>query len=233
MIYDVIRTSIINAYRTYGSSDTKTFNKCMSEFYTNGKQNPSVAHMILVDQLRKEGVKQSQVNKQHLKTIKENSKVDTELLVPFSDETKIIERQLSRDTARFEMNLEILKFLQAKKTQMTDLLADDVKKLKENFDAEYKLAYLKSYRVRKQIIEGTNFSMDKVVPKRSYYTKIKLAEPEKGWESIYPKSYENRCRLISMDRIGKKGKVNRLKKIFWNTLVVKQHDLVKCFLKMG
>ena len=75
--------------------------------------------------------------------------------------------------------------------------------------------------------------MDKVAPRRTYYEKIKLAEPENGWKSIYPRSYETRCRLLGIERIGKSGTVNWLKKKFWNTLIVKQHDLVKCFLKMG
>ena len=233
MDFDVVRTSIINAYQTYGSSDKNTFSKNMSEFYTAGKQNPSVAHMILVDQLRKEGLKQSQRNKQHIKTFKENSKMDTEWLVPFTDKTKIIERQLNRETSQLEMSLEILKFIQARKTQMTDLLSEEVKPLKDNFDEKYKSLYPKSYKIRKQIIENSNLSMDKVARRRTYYEKIKLAEPENGWKSIYPRSYETRCRLLGIERIGKSGTVNWLKKKFWNTLIVKQHDLVKCFLKMG
>ena len=233
MDFDVVRTSIINAYKTYGSSDKQTFNKSMSEFYIAGKQNPSVAHMILVDQLRKEGLNQSQANKQHLKTFKENSKMDTEWLKPFADKTPIIERQVNREVALFDMNLGILKVLKANETQMTDLLSEEVKPLKESFDETYKILYPRTYKIRKEIIENTDFSMDKVTPKRSYYEKIKLAEPEDGWKSIYPRSYENRCRLIGMERIGKSGTVSWLKKKIWNLFFVKKYDMVKCFLRMG
>ena len=233
MNFDVVRTSIINAYQTYGSSDKETFNKNMSEFYTEGKQNPSVAHMILVDQLRKEGLNQSQANKQHLKTFKENSKMDTEWLKPFADKTPVIERQVNREVALFEMNLGILKVLKANETQMTNLLSEEVKPLKKSFDEAYKTLYPRTYKIRKEIIENTDFSMDKVTPKRSYYEKIKLAEPEQGWKSIYPRSYENRCRLIGMDRIGESGTVSWLKKKVWNTFFVKKHDMVKCFLRIG
>ncbi len=233
MDFDVVRTRIINAYQTYGSSDKKSFNKNMSEFYTTGKQNPSVAHMILVDQLRKEGLNQSHTNKQLVKTFKDNSKTDTELLIPFVDKTPIIERQLNRNVAGLEICLGVSKVLKANETQMTDLLSNEVKPLKESFDETYKSLYPRTYRIRKKIIENTNFSMDRVVPKRSYYEKIQLAEPENGWKSVYPNSYETRCRLIGMDRIGKSGTVNRLKKKVWNMFFVKKYDMVKGFLKMG
>ena len=233
MDFDVVRTSIINAYQTYGNSDKETFNKNMSKFYTAGKQNPSVAHMILIDQLRKEGLNQAQTNKQHLKTFKDNSKVDIEYLIPIADKTPIIERQLNRDAAELEMCLGIQKVLKANETQMTDLLSEEVKPLKENFDETYKTLYPRTYKIRKEIIENTDFSMDKVTPKHSYYEKIKLAEPEQGWKSIYPRSYENRCRLIGTDRIGKSGTVSWLKKKVWNMFFVKKHDMVKCFLRIG
>ena len=233
MNFDVVRTSIINAYQTYGSSDNKSFNKNMSEFYTKGKQNPSVAHMILVDQLRKEGLNQAQANKQHLETFKNNSQVDIEYLIPIADKTPIIERQLNRDAAELEMCLGISKVLKANETQMSDLLSEEVKPLKESFDETYKTLYPRTYKIRKEIIENTDFSMDKVVSKRSYYEKIKLAEPENGWKSIYPKSYETRCRLIGIDRIGKNGTVSRLKKKVWNMFFVEIHVIVKCFLSMG
>lgn len=226
MDFDVVRTSIINAYQTYGSSDKESFNKNMSKFYTVGKLNPSVAHMILIDQLRKEGLNQAQMNKQYLKTFNDNSKVDIEHLTP------IAERQLNRDTAELEMCLGISKVLKATETQMADLLSEEVKPLKESFDETYRALYPRTYKIRKEIIENTDFSIDRVVPKRSYYEKIKLAEPEQGWKSIYPRSYENRCRLIGMDRIGKSGTVSWLKKKVWNMFFVKKHDMVKCFLSL-
>ena len=145
----------------------------------------------------------------------------------------IIERQLNRDAAELEMCLGIQKVLKANETQMTDLLSEEVKPLKENFDETYKTLYPRTYKIRKEIIENTDFSMDKVTPKRSYYEKIKLAEPEQGWKSIYPRSYENRCRLIGTDRIGKSGTVSWLKKKVWNMFFVKKHDMVKCFLRIG
>ena len=230
---DAVRTSIINAYQAYGSSDKNSFNKSMSKFYTAGKQNPSVAHMILVDQLRKEGLNQSHTNKQLAKTFKDNSKIDTELLIPFVDKKPVIKRQLNRDAAELEMCLGILKVLKANETQMTDLLSKEVKPLKENFDETYKSLYPKTYKIRKKIIENTNFSMDRVVSKRSFYEKIKLAEPEDGWKSVYPNSYETRCRLLGMDRIGKSGTVSWLKKKVWNMFFVKKHDMIKYFLRMG
>ena len=230
---DAVRTSIINAYQTYGSSDKNSFNKSMSKFYTAGKQNPSVAHMILVDQLRKESLNQSHKNKQLAKTFKDNSKIDTELLIPFVDKKPVIKRQLNRDAAELEMCLGILKVFKANETQMTDLLSKEVKPLKENFDETYKSLYPKTYKIRKKIIENTNFSMDRVVSKRSFYEKIKLAEPEDGWKSVYPNSYETRCRLLGMDKIGKSGTVSWLKKKVWNMFFVKKHDMIKYFLRMG
>ena len=232
MDFDIVRTSVINAYKTYGSNDKSSFNKNMSEFYTVGKQNPSVAHMILVDQLRKEGINQSKVNKQLVKTFKDNLKIDTELLIPFVDKTPIIERQLNRDAAKLEMCLGVLKVLKANETQMTDLLSKEVKPLKNSFDESYKSMYPNTYHVRKRLIEDYGFSIDKITPKRSYLEKIQLAAPKQGWESVYPDSYENRVRLLSLNRLGESGRVNWLKKNFWNLPIVKRFDLKKAVLKM-
>jgi len=233
MDYDVVRTNVKNAYKTYGSSDKNSFNKNMSEFYTVGKQNPSVAHMILVDQLRKEGLKQSQANEQHLKTFKDNFKVDIEYFIPFADKTPIIERQSKRDAAKLEMCLGTQKVLKANETQMSDLLSEEVKPIKEGFDTVYKAMYPRTYHIRKRLIEKFGFSMYKTAPKRPYNEKIQLAEPNNGWRAIYPNTYETRIRLLSMNRLGKNGVVSILKKMFWNTSIVKHFDLKKAVFRVS
>ena len=232
MEYDVVRNSVINAYQSYKSTDKEKFNRSMQTYYTVGQQNHSVAHMIMVDQIHKEGLKQSKINHRNYEIYKKNSKVDTELLIPMIDKTPVIERQVKRDNAILDTLMGVKKFICASETLMTDEISDEVKLSKSAFDRTYRTMYPKTYHIRKRLIEDFGFSMDKITPKRPYHEKIQLAAPEQGWKSVYPNSYENRVRLLSMDRIGKSRRVNLLKKKFWNLSIVKNYDLKKAMLKM-
>ncbi len=232
MEYDVVRNSVINAYQSYKSTDKEKFNRSMQTYYTVGQQNPSVAHMIMVDQINKEGLKQSATNQQNYEIFKNNAKVNTELLVPMIDKTPVIERQVKRDIAILDTLMGVKKFISASETHMTDEISDEVKLSKDTFDRTYRTMYPKTYHIRKRLIEDFGFSMDKINSKRPYNEKIQLAAPEQGWKSVYPNSYENRVRLLSMDRIGKSGQISWLKKKFWNLSIVKNFDLKKAMLKM-
>ncbi len=203
----------------------------MQTYYTAGKQNPSVAHIILVDQINKERLKQSEANYRNYELFKNNAKFDTELLIPIIDKTSVIERQVKRDFAIFDTLMGGMKIINASETYMTDEISDEVKLSKDAFDKIYKTLYPKTYHIRKRLIEDYGFSMDRIAPKRQYQEKLKLVAQEDGWKSIYPNSYETRIRLLSLERLGKSGNVSDIHKHLWNNKIIKFIDLKKAMLK--
>ena len=52
MDYDVVRASVSTAYKNYRKDDAK-FYSSMDTFYKTGKENPTVARIILQDEIKK------------------------------------------------------------------------------------------------------------------------------------------------------------------------------------
>lgn len=230
---NVVREAVLNAYSAYGHEDPAEYSKHMATFYREGKKHPLVANMILFDTILQTRTKElDDIDNKRDAFIE---KVDNEPIYSHGDYLKTSEMKLKAGMDNIIMQVASQrKYEQARETGMADRLTDEVKPLKEEFDAEFNSTYPRTALLRQRFVEGLQVSdTSKTAPKRTIYEKIKLVEPEEGWDSIYPKTAYTRARLIIHNRLDKKGKMSKFKKMLWNTPFIKARDELNLLTKFG
>lgn len=190
MDYDILKTNIQNAYNNFRHSDNE-FYSSMNNFYKEGKKNPSVARMILQDQILKG-------QKAAIDIINEVPNIN------FSGNS-LLYNDMGHTAYNKISGL-------ALKTAILSVNAQDIYKSTENiekrkdFDKEWERLYPKTGKLRERIIEANRLSIDSTTPKADWYEKINYAKTLNEYRKDYPKTFFTRYTLIMNDQI-KEGNV--------------------------
>ena len=197
MDYDVVRTSVSTAYNNYKKNDSKFYNS-MDNFYKVGKENPTVARIILQDQIRKgvESARQmlSNVPSLPLPGILEPQMRDATLgmygLALSSAQRSISASDIYNETAYLD-DPDYHNF------RATYLGLES----RREFDDSWNKKYPKTGQLRERIIENDRISMDKVNAKAGWFEKINFAKTIKEYKKDYPKTFNVRYELIMQNQI--------------------------------
>lgn len=221
MDYDVVRASVSAAYNNYKRNDAKFYNS-MDTFYKSGKENPSVARIIMQDQIRKEVelARQmlSDVSRLPLPSIFEPQMRDATLsmygLALSSVQRSLNASDIYNETAYVD-DPDYHDF-------RADYLGLDSRR---EFDEAWHKKYPKSGWLRERIIENNNISMDKVNPKAGWFEKINFAKTLKEYKKDYPKTFNVRYALIMHNQITEEKVTPKVKswfkRIAYKTLIKK------------
>ncbi len=190
MDYNVIRTHSQNAYKYYNNCDSR-YISTVSSFFKEGVKNPSVALMIMNDEVNKytntlfEAAEKLQ-NGKHAPI-----KMDAYSLHQRNILNNYIKK--NKQGAMFELIMN--------QTKTDDILKNKIIKLlpehKHFFDTFEKL-YPNSKDKRLLI---TYLSMDKVIPKKTWAEKVLALYPINQLNKNYPKTQNLRIELLEDGRI--------------------------------
>jgi len=197
MDYDVVRTSVFTAYNNYKKNDSKFYNS-MDNFYKVGKENPTVARIILQDQIRKgvESARQmlSDVSRLPMQGIMEPQMRDATLgmygFAVSSAQRSISAIDIYNETAYID-DPDCHNF------RATYLGLDS----RREFDDSWNKKYPRTGQLRERIIESNRISMDKVNAKAGWFEKINFAKTIKEYKKDYPKTFNVRYVLIMQNQI--------------------------------
>ena len=186
MDYDVVKTSVQNAYNNFGRSDVK-FYSAMSTFYKEGKKNPSVAKIIMQDNIRKN----QEVASQMLKDA---------AAFPLLDVTVLAYPEMLRHSHQlYDLSLNAaMKSINAEQIyKNTEYVSEEVG-LKEasDFQKTWNELYPKTGKKRERIIKANRISMDKVSEKADWSEKVNYAKTVEEYKKDYPKTFNARLRLL-------------------------------------
>ena len=188
MDYDVLKTGIASAYKNYKVNKDK-YNESMSDFYREGKKNPSVAKIMLKDYISKG---------QHAA-----SKILAEVVVlqnPLLFDMQYGDGRLSLYGLSLQTTLNSLETEEVyKATLYTD--NEVASQSKREFLESYNSKYPKTGELRNRIISANRISMDRVTPKASWKDKINFLKTTQEYERIYPKTFYTRYLLIANNHI--------------------------------
>lgn len=185
IVRERIRESAKNAYTNYPNTTVPTdefvktpqyteFNRNMARFFAEGKQNPTVAKMIFVDEINK--MAEASGYKSSLEEV-ENLRSDinrTRKTLPPSENAQMNVKTLPLILDKLALKGEERRHEQAVHTQMGDRLAYETKLFRHNFETENYLLYPKTYKLRDLLIKSGRFPMDSVKPKMSAEEKKKM-----------------------------------------------------------
>lgn len=235
---DVLRTAAQNAFNSYGKKDNTEHSNNMKIFYETGRENPIVARMILHESII-EGAKK---DKNSIESAAEEAtscftrqidNSDPMIWDPFLGgiQKGYLKKELSNNVLIVEIKSKLdalRKLVDAQGSEMGDKLQEDAVESRDRFYGELNELYPRTGRVREKLIRQYGVTTTSpTVPKRSTAAKIVLSEPEGGYKSIYPNTFETRVRLLANNRLGKKGKMNPLKKMLWNVPFMKKKEFTK------
>jgi len=210
MDYDVVRTSVSTAYNNYKKNDSKFYNS-MDNFYKVGKENPTVARIILQDQIRKgvESARQmlSDVSRLPTQGIMEPQTRDATLgmygFAVSSAQRSISAIDIYNETAYID-DPDCHNF------RATYLGLES----RREFDESWNKKYPKTGQLRERIIENDRISMDKVNPKAGWFEKINFVKTLKEYKKDYPKTFNVRYALIMQNQITEEKVTPRVKNWF-------------------
>lgn len=204
MDYDVVRTSVINAYKSF-KLDDKKFLDSMNVFFQNGKENPSVAKIIMKEQLN-----QSMLNTN--KMISEVAAMPipsiTEPYMYYAHES-IYSLALTNALKSIEAE-EIYKQTECNNANNADLNTNE----RKMFLDSWKKKYPKTGEMRERIIDANRLSMSEIKPKAGWLEKINFAKTISEYKKDYPKSFYVRYSLISNNQIIESEVTPRVKNWF-------------------
>ena len=204
MDYDKVRLNAYTAYTNYKKNDGKFYGS-MDKFYKLGKENPSVARIILQDQIRKghvaAGKMLAEVSSLPVPKIHEAQMIDATLgmygLALSSVQMSLSASDIYNETAYID------------DPDYHDFRATYLGlESRKEFDDSWNKKYPKTGKLRERIIENNCISMDKVNPKSSWLEKINFAKTLKEYKKDYPKTFNVRYALIMQNQI-KEGEVTR------------------------
>lgn len=196
MDYDVVKTSVQEAYRNYRVNNTKFYNS-MGKFYEEGVKNPSVSRIILQDHIRKGMLAANDILKQ---AIEINYYCANPLLYGETAPRHQMIYGLSLNAA--------IKSIEAQDMyKNSESLKDELgTEISKNFDKKWDELYPRTGKIRKRIIEANRISMDNVTQKADWFSKINFAKTLGEYKKDYPKSFYVRYYLIMKNQI-KDGEV--------------------------
>ncbi|MBO6272368.1 hypothetical protein J6O48_06275 [bacterium] len=192
MDYNVVRTHVNNAFKYY-KNDDKKFHKAMTDFYTVGKENPSVAGVIYEETINNGIQSMLNLSKKSADGIKPT-------LLPSGERV-----------AENDVRIEVSKIALAKAINSLDLKDKTALKniaAKEGYDKTFDELYPRTGKIRKTIIESGNIKTDSVSSKMSWGQKIQAMDSTGVYAKQYPKSHAARIALIINGQI-KDGEVTK------------------------
>jgi len=204
MDYDVVKTSIENAYKYFGKDDGK-FYSAMNDFYKEGKKNPSVARIYLQDYITKE-----------IRTAKHIMNKASMMSFPEIDPLMLGSR-LSYQNLIYSMSVSnAMRSIQAtdiyKNTEYNETTFRNEERKK--FDEIWAEKYPRTGKIRERIIQANRIKPDEVTPKASMSTKINYAKTISEYKKDYPKSFNARYALIINGQIKEDEVTPSVKKWF-------------------
>ena len=191
MDYDVVRTSVNNAYKDFGQNDDK-FYSAMENFYKEGKKNPSVAKIIMKDFAGKK----LQAANRMLNNVVALSFPDTPVVM--YPELIGYQNQLHSVSLKAAM-----KSLDAEEIyKNTEYLSEDVgSEEAKDFKNVWSKLYPRTGKLRERIIDANRISMDKVNKKAGWLEKINFVKTLAEYKKDYPKTFNARYALIMNEQI--------------------------------
>ena len=200
MEYDVVKSHAISAIRSY-KKDSKKYQDSMTKFYSAGKENPSVANIIL----------QHNVN-QHVSAMRD-----------LSNSIVLSDAMNTHNIGR--MNTGLFYATQAIQDGINTMEIPNDKSLnslaaKQEYDKVYNELYPKTGKIRKMIAESGHLKIGKVSPKMTWEEKVMNTTSISDLKKIYPKSINARIRLFTDGQI-EQNTVTPKVKGFFNRLTYK------------
>lgn len=192
MKYGAISQLTTNAYHFCRTGKHWQFANTMKDFYTQGKQNPSVALTVMQNTLH-------------------------DIAKPLLDDAKDIAMKELKELGRFdgmtqqefeEYKLGTTLALMEKAYSIFEMPKNPILKILPEYKVFYdklKSLYPKSLGKRTKIIERNLIDYRSITPKTDWITKISLT-PSDVWRKIYPKTFDTRMSLILEEQI-KEGTV--------------------------
>lgn len=204
MDYDVVKTAVQNAYKNFGHNDNMFYNE-MNNFFTEGKKNPSVARIIMQENVRQNIEKSKQL-------LQEIAKIS------FADTPTLIYPEVVGHPNLFytlSLNAAIKSINAGDMYKKTEELSEDLGMTKAiDFKRKWNELYPRTGKKRKRIIEANRISMDNVKRKASWLQKIMYAKTFAEYKKDYPKTFKVRSALISNNQIKEDGVTLRVQKWF-------------------
>ena len=198
MDYDVVRTSALNAVKSY-KKDDKKYQESMTDFYRAGKENPSVANVILHNSIN-----------ERVSALKDfsNSMMQSELLTASMNPARngIAKSGLVLVSEAIQQGMELTKLPEDKSLNSTIA--------KQEYDKVYETLYPKTGKLRKRFAEAGQIKMDKVTPKMTWSEKIMNLIPAEKFKELYPKTLAVRTKLMLEGQIEDKSVTSRVKGFF-------------------
>ena len=191
MNYDVVKESVICAYKSF-KSDNKKFSDSMNNFFYNGKENPSVAKIIMREYFN-EGLLST--NKMLSDVAAMPTPTIAEPYVRYANE-KIYTLALTTALKSVEAD-EIYKHTKCCNSDNADLNTN----AKKEFLDSWKEKYPRTGKLRDRIIDANRLSMKEIKPKATWFEKINFAKMISEYLKDYPKSFYTRYSLLSEGQI--------------------------------
>lgn len=204
MDYDVVKECVQNAYKNFRYNDKKFYGS-LNEYYKHGRENPSVAKIIMREQLNQ--IK-SDANRILYDAVSLPSASIFEPLSQYSNE-KIYTLSISTAIKSAEAE-EIYK--KANKSDVEDVESNT--NLKNEFLDSWKKKYPRTGDIREHIIETNRLSTKEVRPKASWFEKISIAKTIAEYQKKYPKTFYARYSLITDKQINETNITPRVKNWF-------------------
>ena len=207
MDYGVIKASVQNAYESY-KYNNKKFYESMNDFYKNGKENPSVAKIIMRDTLE-------QIKTNTEKIISDVAVLPASKHIEYS---MICGHEQLYQTALYT-DLKVMEaenFYKKEKNYNSSDKALTTSK-KEFYDV-WQAKYPKTGEIREHIIDANRIFLDKVNGKASWQKKINIAKTVDEYKKDYPKTFYTRYFLLINHQIDKNGVTPSIKNKFKRTL---------------
>ena len=200
MDYDIVRTSIQNAYSNYKYNDSK-FYDAMEGFYKEGQKNPSVAKILMKDHITKGQLAAKKV-------------MNAAAAISMTDfSTTMYPEIVSQQRGIYNLSITTaLKSIEAEDIYEHTLFLDEKygylsNKNKEQFDENWKKLYPGTGKIRERIINANRIAADCVKEKAGWFEKINFVKTLAEYKKDYPKTFYARYMLILNGQI-EEGKVS-------------------------
>ena len=204
MDYDVVKTYVQSAYKNFNSDGNK-FYQSMNKFYEYGKENPSVAKIIMNDRLNKNMLQARQL-------LTEVASLPT---TSFMEPHIFYARgQIYNAAAAVALKSIDSHDLYEKVNNKNGNIFDKDLRYKHEFDESWAAKYPKSGKIRERIIDANRISMDKVKQKAGWFEKINFAKTLGEYQKLYPKTFYARYSLIMHNQISEDGVTSAVSGLF-------------------
>lgn len=159
------------AYSAFMNGDKKKFSENMKNFFIEGIDNPSIAHIIIKDEFNKNKEKET------TKIIKSETKLNKSLRL-----YKSLFTDRHYELPNADNSIGVIPY-------------------REDFKKEYKKLYPKTFNVRNNLIFLNRILMDKVTPKAGWHQKVSVGPIQGSYKDIYPNTISKRCLLFMKNKI--------------------------------